>query len=119
MSIKFISENRRPKQGEMIIYSGQYTHGGGIALVAWDYKKPCDTITENIPEISLKPNEVVLHHNLISTAGLDDTDFLNCFLEYMTESSREITFGPYCTKTLVVTLKDDWQSRCIPMEAWA
>ena len=118
--IKFISEKRQPKDGEMIIFSSQYVCGGGISMEAWDSEEPYALITENIPEIPLEENEVILHHDLISTNGFDGRDFLSDFLEYMTTGSRETTFGPYKTKTFVVKLKDDWKSRCVAMEeVWA
>ena len=118
--IKFISEKRQPKDGEMIIFSSQYVYGGGISMEAWDSEEPYALITENIPEIPLEENEVTLHHDLISTNGFDGRDFLSEFLEYMTTGSREVTFGPYKTKTFVVKLKEDWKSRCVAMEeVWA
>lgn len=114
--IRFISENRQPEKGEVIIFSSRYVYGDGISLEAWDSEEPYAMITENIPGIPLAKNEVILHHDLISCNGFDGNDFLGDFLDYMTESSREISFGPYNTKTLAVVLKDNWQDLCVPME---
>lgn len=114
--IKFISECMQPGEDEMIIYSSRYIYGNGVYLEAWDEAEPYAEVTENVPEIPLGENEVVLNHDLLSCSGFDGRDFLGDFLEYLTTGSREVIFGPYNTKTLVVRLKDDWQSLCVPME---
>ena len=108
--------NQPMREDEMIIYSGRYLYGDGISLEAWDAEEPYAMITENIPGIPLEENEIVLHHDMISANGLDGKDFLGDFLEYLTVGAREVTFGPYNTKTMVVKLKDDWEDRVVSME---
>lgn len=111
-NIKFITTGL-PKEGEMVIYRGHYTYGDGIALEAWDMYEPYAVITVNIPKIPIASDEVIIHHDLMSEHC---ERFLSDFLEYMTDGSREIRFGPYNTRTLVVKLKENWKELCVPME---
>lgn len=116
MNIKFTTDPREVTKDTMILYSGKYVYGNGISIEAWDDEEPYAMVTENIPGIPLAEKEVILHHDLITTNGFDGRDFISDFLDYMTTGHREITFGPYNTKTLVVTLCDDWETKVVKME---
>lgn len=114
--IKFINEKRQPTQDEMVVFSTTYSYGGGIVLEAWDSEEPYAMVTQNIPGIDLADNEVIINHDVLSANGFDGRDFLGDFLDYFTDDSREITFGPFNTKTLAVKLKDNWRDLVVPME---
>ena len=107
--IKFITENRAPEEGEMIIFQRRYAFNDSLALEAWESDGPYAMITQCMPDVPLAENEVILNHDIINHGQ----EFLESFLEYMTCSKRELVFGPFRTKTLIVKLKEDWKERCI------
>ena len=105
-----------PEPGEMVIFSGNYVYGDGISLEAWNHEEPYAMITENIPGVDLAENEVIIHHDLVSCNGWDGHDFLGELIEYIADGDREISFGPWNTKTKVIRLKENWRDLTVPME---
>ena len=112
--IKFTNENRMLEDGEIIvIYEGDLLDGSPL-LQAWSNEGPYATVSLYLDEHPADPGWINIDHDVITTNWLDG--FLDAFLEHFTEESVDITFGPYCTRTLQVRLKDDWRSKVLTME---
>lgn len=70
----------------------------------WD-----EYLASYVPEIEAGEDEFVLDHNYMVGAE----PFLSEFLEYISDGSREVRFGPFNTKTLVVHLRKGWRDLCL------
>ena len=69
-----------------------------------------DEITANIAGVPLNENEVIMNHDLFTNKPL-----VTALAEYIANETREITFGSFNTRTLVLKLKDNWKELCVPM----
>ena len=66
-----------------------------------------EDITLSVPEVPLSDNEVVLNHDLFF-----DKEFIDAVVSYIADSKREVSFGPFNTKTYVLKLKENWKDLC-------
>lgn len=105
------STNMPSKDGEMHLFFHSYLFSGGAYLEAWDIDGPYADVTENIPEVALREGEVCLNHDLFF-----NTDFVEALTDFIGEAKREVTFGPFSTKTFVLKLKDGWEKLCTAAE---
>lgn len=112
--IKFTTDvNHHLKEGEMIvIYEGDFLDDSP-RLQAWDNEGPYATVTQFLMEHPSRNGWANIHHDVISTNGYSEFDFLGDFLAEFAEETREITFGPWNTKSLQIRLKDDWRDKVV------
>lgn len=96
---------------DTVLYYGEYVYSDMPAIEAWFPDDGPETITEVIDYIPIEKDEVILNHDI-----LFDKKLVNAIIDYLGTSVREVFFGPYMTKTLVVKLKEGWKELCLPRE---
>jgi len=95
--------------GDMILRYGEYIHDG-IAIDAWDEEGPFADVSEFVPEVPVADDEIILNHDV-----LFDRDFVDGLISYLADSTRDVSFGPFNTRTIVLKLKENWKELCVPM----
>ena len=110
MTYKF-TMNVPVRDGDVMIRAME-TRFGYPFLEAW-CNDDCKAITSDVDGVILGENEVILDHNFM---GPSNKSFVDSLIEYLCSDSREIIFGGWKTKTLVLKLKDNWRDLVVPME---
>ena len=100
------------RSGELVIMSMEQS--GVPYLWACDSDGEEYDITKSVPGIFLEDNEVVLNHDLM---GEINSELAGDVVDYLAFDTKEIVFGPWGCKTLVLKLKDNWRELVVPMEA--
>lgn len=98
--------NMPSRRGEMAVVCYDKDNPG---LEVWDVDGWATDLTQNIVGITLEEGEVAINHDLFFKPYLPE------LMKYIGQSSREVKFGPWGTKTLVVKLKENWKELCVMM----
>ena len=99
-------------ENEWLVLRSKYAYSNTPYIEAMNCDGDFESITQNVPEIDLEEGEVVLDHNLYSCAK----EFVSDIIEYIADSFREVTFGPFSTKTYVLKLKENWMELSLDMD---
>ena len=97
------------ERGKATLIYGEYLYSDMPCIEAWDEDGPYAVVTQVIPGIEIAKDEIILNHDIFV-----DPQFVNDFIEYLGVDKREVTFGPFDTKTYVVKLKENWKDLCVP-----
>lgn len=108
MATKFTANPRKTlEDNEWLLIRGDYYFSDSPCLTAMSCDGDYETISLVVPEIPLAKDEVVLNHDLFF-----DNEFIEAVASYIAKSKREVFFGPFRTKSYVLSLKDNWKDLC-------
>lgn len=100
------------RENEWTVIIGDYVHSEMPYIGAVDCDGDFVDITQVVPGISLEADEIIMNHDLFC-----DKEFVDDMVDYIAASKREVSFGPYRTKTYVLKLKENWRDLAIRFES--
>lgn len=112
MSFTFTTNLNEIENGKTVLLYGEYAATGGPAIEAWDEDGPYADVSICVPNIICKDNQIILNHDI-----LFDKKFVSAFKKYLCTEEEEVCYGPFNTRSSLVTLKDNWKDLCISMES--
>ena len=108
MATKFTADTSKPLgENEWLMVRGEYYHDDSPYLGAISNEGDYEDITLVVPEIPLADDEVVLNHDLFF-----DNEFIDAVTSYIATSKREVCFGPFNTRSFILSLKENWRDLC-------